>query len=329
MVVDPIMALSRERRSEEEEAETRAVVAPGELLRFRASVPTSPRTTTGRATPAQVPGRGGKRKPGTGLVGPRLDQLIQSIETDIVPRLVMAQQGLAPVAPPSHLLGQADIASFTAVVLAGGTDEILAVVDEYRARGIALDRIYLDLFAPTARRLGQMWEDDTCDFASVTLGLHHLQGLLHTCRQDFAQEKLHPDPARIALLCPLPGEQHVFGLAIVGEFLRHAGWTVTDEAPASRQEMARLVQVRSYTIIGLTIGHDSLLETLTGCIRAVRRASRNRAIGVLVGGRIFTDRPELVALVGADAAAADGRSAVVQAERLRAHMAAGAPEQLS
>lgn len=324
MVVDPMMALERGALAEDREAETVAVDAGAEILPFRLAAGTDrdPAQTPSTSGKAGKAGRRGRRDHGmAALVGPRLHQLVRTIETDIVPRLVMAQP-LPPAAPDvARPLSQADIAAFTAIVLAGGPDEIMAEVEELRAQGVALDRIYLDLFAPTARRLGTMWEEDECDFATVTLALHHLHGLLHNCRVGFAEEPRRIDPERVALLCPVPGEQHVFGIAIVGEFLRHAGWDVTEALPSSRHELARLAEAQAFTLIGLTISREGLLESLTGSIRAIRRASNNRAVGILVGGRIFTERPELVALVGADAAAADGRAAVVQAERLRAHLA--------
>lgn len=42
----------------------------------------------------------------------------------------------------------------------------------------------------------------------------------------------------------------------------------------------------------------------------------NRRIGILVGGTIFDGRPGLVADIGADATAADGAEAALQAETL-------------
>jgi hypothetical protein len=53
-------------------------------------------------------------------------------------------------------------------------------------------------------------------------------------------------------------------------------------------------------------------------IRDVRRASRNSGLGILVGGPMFIERPDLVGLVGADATAADGRQATLQAETMLA-----------
>jgi methanogenic corrinoid protein MtbC1 len=47
---------------------------------------------------------------------------------------------------------------------------------------------------------------------------------------------------------------------------------------------------------------------------SIRQASRNRDITVMVGGRLFLERPELVAKVGADAMATDARQAVMVAD---------------
>jgi hypothetical protein len=46
-------------------------------------------------------------------------------------------------------------------------------------------------------------------------------------------------------------------------------------------------------------------------------AGSNPALGVLVGGRVFVERPDLVALVGADATASDARQAALQADYQR------------
>jgi MerR family transcriptional regulator, light-induced transcriptional regulator len=57
------------------------------------------------------------------------------------------------------------------------------------------------------------------------------------------------------------------------------------------------------------------LGALREAPRAVRRPSRNDSIGVLVGGPAFYGRPELVAEVGADGTARDGREAAEIAEQ--------------
>ena len=53
----------------------------------------------------------------------------------------------------------------------------------------------------------------------------------------------------------------------------------------------------------------------------LRSESRNRGVGVMVGGRLFAEKPELANAVGADATATDGRQAALQAETLLALLA--------
>ena len=69
------------------------------------------------------------------------------------------------------------------------------------------------------------------------------------------------------------------------------------------------------------MGCETRLEGLTADIRAVRAASRNADVGVMVGGPMFVARPEYALLVGADATATDGRNAVREAELLVARIA--------
>jgi methanogenic corrinoid protein MtbC1 len=82
-----------------------------------------------------------------------------------------------------------------------------------------------------------------------------------------------------------------------------------------------MVRHNWYGLIGFSMACETELDELAACIRGVRRASRNPNIGVMVGGPIFLEHPEFVALVGADATARDGRQAVLQAQGLLALLA--------
>jgi methanogenic corrinoid protein MtbC1 len=122
---------------------------------------------------------------------------------------------------------------------------------------------------------------------------------------------------RIALL-PVPGEQHSFGLLMVAEFFQRAGWDVWSEPASTEAELLAVVEQEWFAVIGLSVGCDSLVARLPALLRAIRRTSCNPEIGVMVGGRVFSESPGLAALVGADATAADGRQATLQAETLLA-----------
>jgi methanogenic corrinoid protein MtbC1 len=241
-----------------------------------------------------------------------------AIEAALVPRLMLAH-GLAPghtTRRPDQSLAAA-LAPFTAALLTDdAADSTGAQLAALRARGVGVPALCLDLLAPAARRLGEMWEDDTCDFASVTMGLTRLHRILHDLHPQGGPMRppLPGDPRREVLLAVSPGEQHVFGIAMVGEFLRQAGWEVCDGVGATPAELARLVRRRWFTVVALSASRASLLDGLASTIRGIRAASCHRGIGVMVGGRIFATHQAAAAQVGADATATDAHAAVAQAE---------------
>jgi methanogenic corrinoid protein MtbC1 len=213
-----------------------------------------------------------------------------------------------------------DVQKLVAMTLDSELSFLSAHVEEIRAQGVALDSIYLDLMAPAARELGRLWEEDLADFAVVAIALSRLQSLLHEIGST-AQPDLNPsDHAKRVLLAPLPGEQHTFGLAIVMDFFWRAGWDVSGGPIATEHELLRLVRDNWFDVVGLSLGSEKWLSETTAEIRLIRRESRNPAVGILVGGPVFSGHPERVALVGADGWADDARAAPQRAEILLAEL---------
>ena len=118
------------------------------------------------------------------------------------------------------------------------------------------------------------------------------------------------------MFAPAPGEQHNFGVLILDEFFHRAGWDVWTTPSATPEAIGEMVERESFEIAGLSISCDAFLAELASLIATIRRVSRNQSIAVMVGGRLFLDRPELVTAVGADGMATDGRQAVRLAETL-------------
>ncbi len=247
----------------------------------------------------------------------RPDALALSIETDIVPRLLLSRRGGDRAQPkvPTFITGD-EVRRFTDLVMIGNPIRTTAFVDRLRARGVLTDAVFLDLLGPSALLMGDMWCDDRCSFGDVTLGMVHLQQMLRDLIPVFHSEVAPRPEVRRALLVPAPGEQHGLGLQIVTEFMRRAGWQVWCGAPASRQELLDIVHQEWFALIGLSTACSDRLESLSAAVRLIRRASRNPAVGVMVGGPVFIDHPELAAAIGADATAVDGRHAAQQAENV-------------
>lgn len=248
--------------------------------------------------------------------------LARAVRDEVVPRLLLAQRAARPesccVPPAEPGTAPEDVVALVAVAMTGDAETTVAFVDSIRARGAPLERLYLDLLAPAARRIGQLWVEDLCSFADVTVALARLQRVVRELSPAFQVDARAMDPRRRAALLPMPGEQHTFGLIMVAEFFQRAGWDVWSEPIGTEAELTSLVSGEWFAVVGLSVGCDARIGKLPGIIRSLRRASCNRDIGVMVGGRVFAENPDLATMVGADATATDGRQAALQAETLLA-----------
>jgi methanogenic corrinoid protein MtbC1 len=255
-----------------------------------------------------------------GSVSAPFASLARTIETEVLPRLVLIHRAalVAPTEAVGPALAPGDVAELAELVLGREATAAGALVESARARGVSAAAIYLELLAPTARRLGELWDEDRCDFTQVTIGTIRLQQILRAISPDFLAAR--PREARTArvLLTPAPGEQHTFGLVMLAEFFRRAGWKVAGGPCSAGTDPVEMVRHTTFDVIGFSVGSATRLDAVARQIRALRRVSRNRAIAVMVGGPVVAAHPEIVTQVGADATAADARQAVVQARALLA-----------
>ncbi len=251
----------------------------------------------------------------------RLAHLARTIEADVIPRLVQAHRhttaaaaNTEPASSPAQSAGQ--VAGFVALIVGDSDIDVQAAVDAKRRGGMTVEALYLDLFAPAARLLGEMWSDDVCDFSTVTVALGRLQRLLRELSPSFGSEVEYPANGRRALFAQPCDEQHSFGLSMVAEFFRREGWDVFGVVGGAVDDPAVRVRKEWADVVGLSIGSERRLDWLRRCIADVRAASRNPGVVVMVGGPIFTLHPDWVASVGADATARDARDAPRVAARL-------------
>lgn len=247
-----------------------------------------------------------------------LDEKLESIiDGEIIPRLMLLHGDAAdkmnqaePVLPDEEIAVHVD--ELAKLVISAETDVIIAYIKVLRKKGTDLETLFLKLFAPAARKLGQMWETDEIDFVDVTVGTAKLQQLLHHFslprRSDPAK------PGRRVLLLPTPSEQHTFGLLMVGDFFRKYGWDVTCGAPISTERFPSAVADQWFALIGFSLSCERLIGLLGETIETVRRASKNQGVQIVVGGRIFAENKSLGETLGADMVVADAREAVELAE---------------
>jgi methanogenic corrinoid protein MtbC1 len=171
----------------------------------------------------------------------------------------------------------------------------------------------LDLFGPAARYLGEMWCSDDASFLDVTLGMSRLQRLM----RQFRLAETGPEQGT-ALLLPVPGEQHVFGVRMVEELLLRDGWRVRSLQAAREHQAGQIVADEAYDFVGFSMSGDRLLPALRQAIREVRAQSRNPAVRIMVGGVAFSGQDRTSPPADWDALASDAHEAVALARRWRA-----------
>jgi len=242
--------------------------------------------------------------------------LARLVEAEIIPRLMVVHRpeprsGIGAILPTPE-----QVETFTGLMLAPSGDAVEARIAALIGEGLTPESLLLDLLAPTARHLGVLWEEDLCDFAEVTVAMGRLQRIMHEVTRRFGGETPQHRHGRSILLLPCPGEQHSFGLAVVEQFFRDAGWDVTSTVRDPGGDPLARVRTTWFDVIGLSLACDVLLPNLANMVASLRRHSQNRGVRVMVGGPVFTADPDSCKCVGADATAGDARHAISIAESL-------------
>jgi hypothetical protein len=226
------------------------------------------------------------------------------IVSAIVPKLVHAHGGrVAPARSNSEAHHAAELAD---LLIAADQSAALELIQELKRATGDVQPLYATLFEPAARSLGDLWNEDACSEFDVTLGLCRLQ----TAMRLLAGAALPQDHAVAAqplvLIAPEPGETHSLGATMDSEVLWQAGWSPQTEYPQDDKELQDIVSGSWFDVLDLSLSaafrRDSWLPRVTKTIAGARLASRNPALVVAVGGRIFKEERLAGISVGADLA---------------------------
>lgn len=246
----------------------------------------------------------------------RYAKLSKLVADHVLPHLVALHEPAAGTASAIPRARTAEIADLTLLVIGPDNDDAVNYLLRLKDEGVSLDDLHAELLEPAARRLGELWNEDSIDFVDVTLGVSRLQRLVHVF-EGLGQIPDYDDKRRV-LLASAPGEQHSLGSTIVQKFLRASGWHVWSCNTHHVAEPAEIVAREWFGVVGFSLGSDVHVGSLRQAIDEVRRRSLNPRIGIMIGGSAVARDPELVARVGADGTAANGPAAVILAKKLLA-----------
>ncbi len=248
--------------------------------------------------------------------------LAKAVEYEIIPRLMLAHrfphECSVQAAEAVEQVSPEDVLEFARLIMDADDAALQGSMDAFRNRGIPMQALMLDLLAPVARHLGELWEQDLCNFSEVTIGLGRLQQVLRDNSQAFepSASTNSSGSGRRILLMPCPGEQHTFGLSLVAEFFHRAGWDVSTNFLSDRVSPATMAKQDWYDVIGYSLGSQTNLQRLADSMAEARRLSKNPHVSIIAGGPVFALHPEYAAQIAADAIITDGSAAPELAARL-------------
>ena len=144
--------------------------------------------STIRRAPPQLPIFATTRKP----VRSRLEHVI---EVEIGPRLVLVHHD-CPVMPPERRPTLTEIETLARLSVAGDEAALIAHFERVKAQEHPFATLLAFFIAPAALHLGELWQQDLCDFFEVTLGVGQLQMLMNRLEPPGAAPGGTPTAAR-------------------------------------------------------------------------------------------------------------------------------------
>ena len=225
---------------------------------------------------------------------PALAALVSRV---VIPRL-LAQH--APAALPAVHPHAAELARLLIAVDPAAAD---ALVGRLRAGEMSNRLFASELAEPTARALGDLWQADECSELDITFGLGRLQTALRRLGAGAIRRVLTAPHS--VLVAPAPGEGHLLLAALDADALWNAGWDTDAEFPVDDAALGALLAGTWFDALDLSLSpafrREHRLPRLAATIASARAASRNPALVIVVGGRVFGDPGDADVRIGADA----------------------------
>jgi MerR family transcriptional regulator, light-induced transcriptional regulator len=265
------------------------------------------------AQPGRLRGDGEGRRPAQRPLLAHEAQLSRIVEAEIIPRLMLLHRTRSLQVHPSLApltLTQQHVHTLTDLAVHGDADAAGRYVLSLLADGATQEQIFLDLLTPSARWMGELWEEDRFSFSQVTIGLWRLQRILHEHAEPLGRLQGDFTDPRRALLAAVPDSQHTFGVSMLAEFFGRAGWEVDCTPKSSWADLKHQVASGWIDLFGLSVSTSDSINAAAAALLEIRQASANPRLYVMVGGPMASLLPDLAQRCGADAMANNPQDAL-------------------
>jgi methanogenic corrinoid protein MtbC1 len=202
------------------------------------------------------------------------------------------------------------LTAYLAAVRRGDRRQAMEVVSAAQRDGADLVSLYLDVFQPALREIGQLWQDNEVSVAEEHLATAITQSIMARL---YTEAPMANESGRHLVAACAEYERHEVGLRMLCDFLDMEGWTTTFlGASVPTASLARMICEKKPDALAMSASLPPHLTQLRNTIHAVKEACTDKPPIILVGGRVFLQTPELAYAVGADITASDAREAVAK-----------------
>ena len=267
---------------------------------------------------------GNKEKEGPRYEKGNISSIPVAIQEEIIPRLLMAHRHKTSSinrakfknAHKAPAISPRNIEELSQMLLSGELSVSKSYLKILIEEGVSVEQIYLDLLQPIARRLGVCWENDSLDFATITLAVWNINQLMYYLSPEFFQNTLDQGKSKGSIfLFPSVGSQHTLGLFMLAEFFRKSGWEVFADPALNEQDIFNTIREKNFDIVGISIGSCDQKKSTKKLISDIRQ-TYGPALKIIIGGPLAFCESNLSLEVKADGQAADAREAVLLADSL-------------
>jgi len=190
---------------------------------------------------------------------------------------------LPPVEPAGATVTAGSLSpELLASLLVEGDDELAAWTLRHALAERPRAEVFDDLLVGAMTLVGQRWETGQWSISEEHLASQTILRALDRIRPDLGPEgRIGP----LAVMTGVAGEQHMIGLACLGQVLQELGWTVANlgaDVPAA--DLARYVTRNEAVLVALSATEAARLQSLVDTIATIQNA--RPGLPILLGGRL-------------------------------------------
>ena len=191
------------------------------------------------------------------------------------------------------------------------------IVKDLIAAGVTVEDICVEHLAAAARRLGELWEQDSLPFTDVTMAAARIQSILRQLPPSRKAANTHPSHS--AVFCAVPGEEHTLGVMMAADLFRRNGWDVSLMVGMTHDEIMARLSRDDRDVIGLSCSGNHSRAALIRLIEDLRQLRPHAHL--FLSGQIVTKPDALDGVPKVDGYVASFREAEEEMQRIAVRLA--------